>query len=84
MAKVKKGDLFSCDACGLVVTVDEACGCATSEIICCDEPMRKGKPAAAKTKAAPKKTVTAKKAAPKKVAAKKPAAKKKTVAPKKK
>ncbi len=83
MAKVKKGDLFSCDACGLVVTVDEACGCATSEIICCDEPMTKGKPKAAK-KAAPKKTVKAKKAVPAKKAAPKKKAVAKKPAPRKK
>ena len=31
MAKAKKGDYLSCNECGLVVTVDEACGCATAD-----------------------------------------------------
>jgi hypothetical protein len=50
MAKAKKGDLLSCTECGLVVVVDEACGCAAAEIVCCDTPMAKGKLAAAKAK----------------------------------
>jgi hypothetical protein len=74
MAKVKKGDIFSCNECGLIITVDEACGCAATELICCEEPMVKGKAAVAKAKAAKKPAV--KKAAPKKAAAKKPAVKK--------
>jgi hypothetical protein len=67
MAKAKKGDLFSCDVCGLVVAVDESCDCAVGEIICCDVPMEKSKGTAkAKRKAAkPAKKV---KAAPKKKA----------------
>jgi hypothetical protein len=76
MAKAKKGDLFSCDVCGLVVAVDESCDCAVGEIICCDVPMEKSKaPAKAKKKAAKpagkaKKPAKAKKvkAAPKKKA----------------
>jgi sec-independent protein translocase protein TatB len=98
MAKAKKGDSLSCEVCGLVVVVDEACGCAAAEILCCDQPMTKGKPAAkkklaAKTAAAPAKPATkaAAKAAPAKVKAKasaktvakaKPAAKKPTKAKK--
>ena len=78
MAKAKKGDYLSCNECGLVVTVDEACGCATADIICCDTPMVPGKAAANKIK---KKATAAKKPAAKakpvkKAAAKKPAAKK--------
>ena len=83
MAKAKKGDYLSCNECGLVVTVDEACGCATAEVICCDEPMAPGKAAAnkAKKKAGAKKPAVKAKAAakakPAKAAAKaKPAAKK--------
>jgi hypothetical protein len=50
MAKAKKGDLFSCGVCGLVVAVDE-CGIGMGEVICCDKiPMVKGKAAAAKAK----------------------------------
>jgi hypothetical protein len=65
MAKARKGDTFTCDVCGLVVAVDEACDCAVGEIICCDIPMKKGK---ARMKAK-------KKAGAKKVAKKKPAKK---------
>jgi hypothetical protein len=50
MAKAKKGDVFSCETCGLVVVVDEACGCDAAEIVCCEEPMNKGKAAANKVK----------------------------------
>ncbi len=38
---VKKGDRFGCRVCGMVVSVDETCGCVdTCDIICCDEPMK--------------------------------------------
>jgi hypothetical protein len=87
MSKVKTGDLLNCEVCGLTVVVDEDCGCAVAEIICCDEPMVNKGPAVAKKKAmavaAPKKKTAIKKvkpAAKKKVgmvAAKKPVAKKK-------
>jgi len=52
MAKVKKGDALNCEVCGLVVVVDEACGCAAAEVICCEQPMAKGKSAAKKKPAA--------------------------------
>ena len=57
MAKVKKGDVLNCDVCGLVMVVDEACGCASAEILCCEQPMVKGKSVAKKKPAA--KTVAA-------------------------
>jgi hypothetical protein len=76
MAKAKKGDLFTCDLCGIVVAVDENCDCVVGELVCCDVPMEKGKAAAAKAK---------KKAAKPARKAKKPAkAKKAKAAPKKK
>ena len=76
MAKAKKGDRMGCNVCGLVMVVDEACGCETAEIICCKKPMVKKRAAAAKKPKA--KAVKAKaKAKPAKAAAKaKPAAKK--------
>ena len=38
---VKKGDRFGCHVCGMVVSVDETCGCVdTCDLICCDEPMK--------------------------------------------
>lgn len=40
-APVAKGDAYICGICGLVVTVDETCGCVdTCDIICCDQPMQ--------------------------------------------
>ena len=77
MAKAKKGDYLSCKVCGLVVVVDEACGCATSEILCCEKPMAKGKAAAKKKPAVKAAAAPAKiakkataKATPKKINAK--------------
>jgi hypothetical protein len=58
MAKAKQGDIFSCTECGLVVMVDEACGCAAAEIVCCEMRMAKGKLAADKArKKAPVKAI---------------------------
>jgi hypothetical protein len=66
MAKLKKGDLLTCEVCSLVVVVDEACGCAVGEIICCKEQaMVKGKAAAAKAKNKPTTKAAAKPAAAK-------------------
>ena len=41
----KKGDKYECGECGLVVLVEDPCGCEPCEIVCCGEPM---KPVAAK------------------------------------
>jgi hypothetical protein len=98
MAKTKQGDLLSCSVCGLIVAVDEVCGCAETMVVCCDQPMAKGKLAAdrarkkAAVKASPRSTVKAVKAgktakgkakiAPAKAAAK-PAVKKALKVPKK-
>ena len=82
MSKVKSGDVLSCEVCGLAVIVDEECGCAIADVICCDEPMEnKGPKPPRKAAAAPKKKAVVKKAKPavKKPAAKKPAAPKKAV-----
>ena len=41
-AKVKAGEQYKCSVCGLVVSVDEACGCVeTCDIVCCDTQMKK-------------------------------------------
>ena len=41
-AKVKAGDQYKCSVCGLVVSVDETCGCVeTCDIMCCDTQMKK-------------------------------------------
>jgi hypothetical protein len=39
--KVSRGDRYSCEVCGVVVSVDEVCGCAKAhDIICCGQPMK--------------------------------------------
>jgi hypothetical protein len=41
-AKVKAGDQYKCSVCGLVVSVDETCGCVEKcDILCCDTQMKK-------------------------------------------
>ena len=70
MAKAMKGDVLSCSKCGLVVVVDKGCGCAAAEIVCCKQPMAKGKLATGKAK----KKVAAKAASPAVKAATKTAA----------
>ena len=41
-AGLKTGDQYKCSVCGLVVSVDETCGCVeTCDIVCCDTPMKK-------------------------------------------
>ena len=38
---VKKGDAYQCSVCGLVVTVDEVCGCVDyCDIVCCEKQMK--------------------------------------------
>ena len=42
--KVKQGDRYSCDVCGLVVSVDEACGCVEPyDIVCCGQQMERNR-----------------------------------------
>lgn len=41
----KKGTKYKCDECGLVVVVDEACGCGTCDLVCCEKPMKEVKKA---------------------------------------
>lgn len=39
-----KSNKYSCKTCGLVVTVDKACGCVEMfEIVCCGAPMKSSK-----------------------------------------
>jgi hypothetical protein len=41
---MKKGTKYACTVCGLIVSVDEVCGCVeTCDIICCGEQMKKKK-----------------------------------------
>ena len=39
-AGMKKGSKYSCSVCGLVVSVDNLCGCSTCDILCCSKPMK--------------------------------------------
>jgi hypothetical protein len=65
----KKGEKYECEDCGLIVVIDDPCGCEPVELICCGAPMKPVKAASkARHKAKPK-------AKPKAKA--KPAAKKK-------
>ncbi len=35
-----KGDRYKCELCGVVCVVDEICGCAECDIVCCGQPMK--------------------------------------------
>jgi hypothetical protein len=51
----KKGEKYKCDECGLIVVVEDPCGCETVELVCCEALMKPVKAAAkAKPKAKPK------------------------------
>ncbi len=50
--KVTRGDAYTCEVCGIVVHVDEICGCVdVCDIVCCGVPMKEKKPARAKVAA---------------------------------
>lgn len=49
MAKI--GEKYKCDECGLVVTVEDPCGCSACDLICCGEPMKPAKATKEKPKA---------------------------------
>ena len=38
--KAKKAKKFVCDACGMVVAVEEPCACDPCDITCCGQDMR--------------------------------------------
>ncbi len=40
---MKNGDMLVCRSCGLAVTVCDACGCETHELLCCGKPMKTAK-----------------------------------------
>jgi len=46
----KKGTKYKCDECGVVMVVDEPCGCAPCDLVCCGEPMKEVKKEVKKTK----------------------------------
>lgn len=44
--KSKKGSRYSCDVCGIVISVDSECGCVDAcDIVCCGEQMKAKKQA---------------------------------------
>ncbi len=39
----KKGTRYKCDDCGMVVMVEDPCGCTPCDLICCEAPMKEVK-----------------------------------------
>lgn len=39
----KKGSKYECTECGIVVMVDDPCGCSSCDLICCGVPMKEVK-----------------------------------------
>ena len=71
MVKKKKGEKYECEECGLVIVVEEVCGCDDCLVVCCEAPMSKVvKKAPAKKKLVAKKPKTKPKAKVKKKAKK--------------
>lgn len=52
---MKAGEKYECEECGLVVIVEDVCGCDDCKIVCCGEPMKKVKAPAKKAVKAPAK-----------------------------
>ncbi len=44
----KKGSKYECAECGIVVMVDDPCGCSSCDLICCGVPMKEVKKKAKK------------------------------------
>ncbi len=53
MAK-KKGEKYKCDECGMVIVVEDACGCEDCDVVCCGAPMKQVKQEKIKPKSKPK------------------------------
>lgn len=64
---MKKGDKYKCPDCGLVIVIEEECGCESCTLLCCDVPLKKvrAKAAAKPAKKAKKATVRKKRKQPK-------------------
>jgi hypothetical protein len=39
----RKGERYKCETCGMVILVEDACGCNDCDIVCCATPMKKVK-----------------------------------------
>ncbi len=52
-----KGEKYECPECGMVVIVEDVCGCDECDVVCCGVPMelKKEKPKKASAKVAAKK-----------------------------
>jgi hypothetical protein len=50
----KKGEKYKCDECGMVVLVEDDCGCEDCDIVCCSAPMKQVKEEKTKPTAKPK------------------------------
>ncbi len=59
MAK-KKGEKYECEECGMIILVEDPCGCEECDLICCGEPMKPVKAAKANAKPKPKAKAKAK------------------------
>lgn len=46
--------MYKCEECGLLVVVEDPCGCAACDLICCEVPMKKVKKPAKKAEKAVK------------------------------
>jgi len=46
----KKGQKYKCDECGLIVVIEDPCGCETVELMCCQTPMKTAKTTSKATK----------------------------------
>jgi len=47
-ASSRVGSKYACSDCGLVLVVDEDCGCAVLDLVCCGTPMKKKRAACKK------------------------------------
>ncbi|UCB61104.1 MAG: hypothetical protein JSW72_03365 [Candidatus Bathyarchaeota archaeon] len=36
----KKDEKYKCEECGLVVVIDNPCGCSPCDLVCCTVPMK--------------------------------------------
>jgi hypothetical protein len=44
----RAGSRYACGECGMVVVLEEDCGCQTIDLVCCGTPMKKKRTAAKK------------------------------------
>jgi len=57
----KKGERYECGECGLVVLVEDPCGCYACDLMCCGQQMKPSEPAPAAKEKPKKAAVKAKK-----------------------